>query len=191
MCQFHVPIWFSMTSIIGLIGITCRLPTCVLTSPLSVIRRLGVCILSALNWYPLKPQIPQELVNYKQFSGLWQFSSSENSSLFSFNPGLAVCLRLFSSLLQAINPELENKASPCIFVVCPLCAWRSSKQESRWRQKVAFTDYFTPTAPSLSWWPHPQLISQVEPCQMFGYNNMKSNWALPYGTSQISFSNIS
>lgn len=55
-CKFHVPIWFSMTSIIGLIGITCRLPTCALTSPLFVIRGLGVCILSALNWYP--PEIP-------------------------------------------------------------------------------------------------------------------------------------
>lgn len=183
--------------VIGLIGITCRLPTCALMSPLSVIRRLGVCILSALNWYPPQkpPKAPKSLwaINSSQGydSSRLGFSSSENSNPFPLNPGQAICLRLFSSHLQDINPKLVDKDSLCIFAVCPLCVGRSVKQESPWRQKMVFTDSFTSTAPSPSQWPHPQLISQVESCWMFGYNNVKSNWALPYGTFQIGFSNIS
>lgn len=73
-CQFHVPIWFSMTSIIGLIGITYHLPTCVLTSPLFVIWRLGVCILSALNWYPPKTPNPPK--------SLWTINSSQGYDSF-------------------------------------------------------------------------------------------------------------
>lgn len=119
------------------------------------------------------------------------FSSSENSNPFPLNPGQAICLRLFSSHLQDINPKLADKDSLCIFAVCPLCVGRSVKQDPHWRQKVVFTDSFTSTAPSLSQWPHPQLISQVESCWMFRYNNMKSNWVLPCGTFQIGFSNIS
>lgn len=111
--------------VIGLIGITCRLPTCAVMSPLSVIQRLGVCILSALNWYPL----PKKKKNPKAPKSLWAisssqgydssqlgFSSSENSNPFPLNPGQAICLRLFSSHLQDISPKLADKDSLCIFV---------------------------------------------------------------------------